>query len=91
MVLTSSEFQALVSAFEFLLKQFPLSPETDLLIERTEDFLEKLNSQPGYKPNSKEIDNCIIALQNFCSKNPSASSEHLSLLQRFLSLQFRSF
>lgn len=91
MNLSHSEFQALVEAFQFALDPMPPGPEYDALFDSVQALLEKLDTQPGFRPSAGELDNCIMALQVFCSNSPSASSVHRSLIQRFVSLRFRSF
>lgn len=91
MILSCSEFDLLVSAFQSLIDSLPPDPETDLICDQTEAFLSRLDSQPGYRLTPGEVENCIIALQRFCANSAISSTEPLALLQRFLSLRFRSF
>lgn len=91
MILSNAEFQTLVSAFQFMFDSFDPDPQTDLTFDLAEDFLAKLDHQAFYRPSPGEVHNCILALQMFCASNPSSSSAHLALLQRFLALQFRNF
>ena len=89
--LNPSEFQALADAFQFVLDPMPPGPEYNALFDSVQALLEKLDTQPGFRPSASELDNCIMALQFFCSNSPSASPVHRSLIQRFVSLRFRSF
>lgn len=91
MILSTQEFQSLVSAFQYMLDSFPLDSESDLLYQQTEDFLARFDFQADYHPTDGELQNCIMALQMICANTPAASPAHRALLGRFLALQFRSF
>ena len=91
MVLSAQEFQSLVSAFQYMMDSFDPDPETDLLYQQTEDFLAKFDFQADYHPTDGEVQNCIMALQMVCANTVASSPSHRALLNRFLTLQFRSF
>lgn len=91
MLLSSAEFDTLVSAFQHLADSLPDDPENDALIDRIESFLNALESDPAHRLTAGEIRNCAIALQFSCADASFSSPAHQALLQRFVALQFRSF